>query len=50
MPMMSWLPRMIDRKLFIFGPRERFSESPSLVRMWNDGTSSRSTQASQNSS
>src|SRR2546423_1727596 len=37
-PMMSWHPRMMPRKLFIFGPRycEAMSPSLPLVRLWND--------------
>ena len=46
--MMSWQPRMMDRKLFIFGPR--VGEVSRTVRMWNESGSPSSTAASQNSS
>ena len=37
MPMMSWHPRMMDRKLLIFGPRGlTIVLSPVEVRMWKE--------------
>ena len=46
--MMSWQPRMILRKLFIFGPRT--GAVSRVVRMWNDSGNPSSTAASQNGS
>ena len=48
MPMMSWQPRMTERKAFIFGPRAGVVSR--VVRMWKESGSPSSIAASQNSS
>jgi hypothetical protein len=45
--MMSWHPRIMDKKLLIFGPRGR---SAAVVRMWKDSGRSSATEASHNGS